>query len=536
MPKVNNNTEENMKKIIAIIVAFVVVAGVGLGVFFIMNGKGKEDEAKTLRIWSAPPLMGENYEDILKIDPTNYSALYSRYVIEKFKEEYPDVTIRYEAKGWAEQLNENIVRSANVSQPDIIGTETYTQNLIDLDYLSPVDWGEKYDNFLPFTLESSTREGKLYATPVYTNVCAFLYNETMLVNAGCPTTINDEGKVELIVPETWAEVLYCCQLVDAYLNSAAFLGEDRTMTAIEKAKYGAYIINNESGIAAGFRGELYLQIAGGSMIKDGSLSRAITDKEIDLDTKENENGFALMSTLYGYSPTGAYTLAESNVSTALLSGDVAMTLDIPAWLEAGAAAGVNIKAAAVPVLTYDQNGDAVLEPYRYSETNRDGVNNSNTKEERANIAVGNVSYAITKKSEKKEMAQKFIEICLSEEAQAYLLALNYRSPSTKSGLEYVLDDDSLSSLSASMGDSVYQAAVKNRGTMYPTLIAELNSVSGNGAITGGLACFSKNINRCWTHYETFMRQIYNDRSARPSKQDIRTALTALSDNIKGELK
>lgn len=523
-----------MKKILAIVLAVVLVVGCGIGCFFIFRNGSKNDDSKTLRIWSAPPLMGESYDSTLKIDPGNYSALYAKYVIEKFHEKYPDVKIQYEAKGWAEQLNENIVRSATVSQPDIIGTETYTQNLIDLDYLAPVSWDDDtYENFLPFTLESSTRDGKLYATPVYTNVCAFLYNETMLLNAGCPTRIDDHGEVQLIVPETWAEVLYCCEKVNAYLNSKDFLGEDREMTSIEKAKYGAYIINNEKGIAAGFRGELYLQIAGGSIIEEGGLKKAITPDEVDLDTPENVDGFSLMSALYGYSPTGAYTLAETNVSTALLKGDVAMTVDIPAWLAAGISAGITIKAAPIPVLSYDQSGNAVLKPYAYSESNRDGVHNNNEKGERVNIAVGNVSYAITKKSEKKEMAQDFIEICISEEAQAYLLALNYRSPSTRSGLDYVLNDEKLSALKNSFGDKVYNNAAANRDLIKTTLIDAQDSVNGNIEITGGLACFSTNINKCWTYYESFMRLIYHDRA---SDAQLKSGLTSLAKNIKEALK
>ncbi len=525
-----------MKKIICIIVAAVLLIGIGVGFFFIMQDEEPIDESKVLRIWSAPPLMGDTYDAALKIDPNSYSAKYTKYVIEEFKKVYPDVKIQYEAKGWAEQLNENIIRSANVLQPDIVGTETYAQNLIDLDYFAPVEWSkETYDDFLPFTIDAYTRDGKLYATPAYTNVCAFLYNEQMLIKAGCPIKINDEGEQELIVPETWAEVLYCCEKVDTYLNSADFLGHSGGMNATEKAKYGAYIINNERGIAAGFRGELYLQIAGGSMVKDGALNGSIGAQDVSLDTDANVDGFTLMSELYGYSSTGAYLLDEPTVSTALLKGDAAMTVDIAAWLTAGAAEGVTIKAAPIPVLSYTAEGDAVIAPYAYTENNRDGVHNTNVKGERANVAVGNVAYAITKKSDKKEMAQKFIEICISNQAQAYLLGLDYRAPSTISGCEYVLDDEKLVAMKDTFGDAAYNKTKASRDLIRTTIESALNSANGNENIAGGLACFSKNINLCWTHYETYMRKIYHDVANGASKSLIKSELTVLSNSIKQEL-
>lgn len=522
------------RKVLNSILAVVFAAVSVLGTALVLGGCTKQDDSKTLRIWSAVPLMNEGYEAALKIDPTNYSALYTKFIFEKFKAEYPDITIRYEAKGWAEALNENIIRTAAVSQPDIIGTETYTQNLVGQGYLAPVEWDkETYDNFLPFTLESSTRDGKLYATPIYTNTTAFLYNETILLAAGCPTEIDDDGAVKLLVPETWPEVLHCCEKVNAYLNSNTFLGHGGGMNAIEKTKYGAYIINNARGIAAGFRGELYLQLAGGSMIKEGALQSSVTANEINLDTDKNAEGFSLMSELYGYSPTGAYTLEETNVATALLTGDVAMTVDIPAWLAAGAAANVHLKASQVPVFTYDQSGKAVMTPFAYSAGNRDGVDNGTTKGRSANVAIGNVAYAITQKSDKKEMAQRFIEICLSDEAQAYLLGLNYRAPSTKSGLAYVLDDEKLSGLKTAVNEGAYNSAVANRDLMYQTLLDARDSVDGTVKIAGGLACFSTNINNCWTRYETFMRKIYNDRV---SGSALRTELKKLSDGLKGELR
>ena len=139
------------KKLVCIILAAVLVVGSVVGIVIVMSKQDKVDESKILRIWSAPPLMGEDYESTLKIDPDSYSALYSKFVIDRFKAEFPDITIRYEARGWAEALNENIIRSANVAQPDIIGTETYTQNLIDLDYLAPVEWSDEIkNNLLPF--------------------------------------------------------------------------------------------------------------------------------------------------------------------------------------------------------------------------------------------------------------------------------------------------------------------------------------------------------------------------------------------------
>ena len=135
------------------------------------------------------------------------------------------------------------------------------------------------------------------------------------------------------------------------------------------------------------------------------------------------------------------------------------------------------------------------------------------------------------------MAQKFIEICISKEAQAYLLGLDFRTPSTKSAIEYVLDDNQLAGLKEKVGENSYNNVVYNREIIKVSLETALNSVNNNVNIAGGLACFSKNISKCWTHYETYMRQIYHDISYNNKpKSLIKEQLSVLEQNIKGELK
>ncbi|MBQ9481820.1 MAG: extracellular solute-binding protein [Clostridia bacterium] len=516
-----------MKRLLLIIIALTVAFGcVGCA-----KSKTKIDEEKTLRIWSAPPLGGDysRLANAAELDyPSMYSQFYTKYVFEEFKKIYPDVNIAYEPMGWAESLNQKLMLSANSVQPDIVGMESYTQNLINMDFLSPVEWsGEVYNNFLPFTLESSMRDGKLYATPIYTNIFTFMYNENLMIEAGCPIEINEQGETELVVPATWAEVLYCCEKVNDHFKKNSDLYDD---------SYGAYVINNEKGIAAGLRGEFYLQSAGGSMIKEGALQKSITASEIDIDTEKNVDGFTLMDKLYKYAPYGAYVLGEGDVAAKILNGMVAMTVDIPAWLCNSMAAGVNIKTASVPVFTYDSEGKAMLEPYAYGVGNRDGVDNGTVKGKEANVAIGNVSFAITKKSTKKEMAQKFIEICLSDEAQAYLLGLYYRSPSTKSGLAYVLDDVKMQGLKTAIpeyGDYAYRQSSTVLKTLKNSIEDELRAVDGQIEVAGGVACFSKNIMSCWTYYETFMRKIYKDRA---DDAALRAGLKELSDSLKRDLK
>lgn len=478
--------------------------------FLVTGCQPAVDESKTLRIWSAPPLMGEGYESTLKIDPSSYSAKYTKFVYEKFKELYPDVTIAYESKGWAESLNENIVRSANVTQPDIIGTETYTQNLINMNYLADVEWSEEiYNNFIPATIETSTRDGKLYATPIYTNNFTFIYNENMLKAAGCPTRINPETlETEVIPPATWAETLYCCQKVTDYFKSQGLLGSE-----FNKTLYGAYVINNERGIAAGFRGELYAQMAGGSFIKEGALSNSVTAANVNFNSQENVNAMKVMRKLYGYAPVNSYLMTESEIASSLAAGRIAMTTEIAAFLTVPTLNGVVLKTAPIPVFT---DGDNTT-PYAYSANNRDGVNNGCNKLPTANVAVGNVSYAITRSSTKKEMAMDFIKICLSEEAQAFLLELDYRAPSTKSGMAYIMNDDNVNS-----------QTIANRNLILDSLVDIQNSYIGEVGLSkmvGGVACFKSNISNVWIEYEKCMKKVYTQTT------DIKQALDDLQVSV-----
>lgn len=493
-----------MKKFCLLLLAFVLSMGA-------LAGCG-EDNTNKLVIWSAIPLH-KNYESALKTDPTNRSGLYTQYVLETFAELHPDVTVQIEDRGWAETLNEEIVRTATTTQPDIIGTESYTQNLIDLDYLWAVEWEEDVQNdLIPASTEIFMRDGGLYATPIYTNSLVFLYNEQLLFDAGCPTTLVD-GSLQVLPPETWAEVLYCCERVQAYLEQNYIKGD-----SLNARRYGAYILDNVRGVAAGFRGELYASLGGGSLFKEGALSKSATASDLNFNDPANVLGYELMRELYSYAPVDSYAgSTEQEMRNRLLAGQVAMTVEHPDLISLPKTAGVDLRVGKVPVFT-DGTMEENLTPYAYSENNRDGVHNGRTKLNSANILAGNVGWGITKSSEKKEQAMDFIRIALSPEAQVYLYELDTRLPSTKSGI-------------AALKESTNSTVLKYADAMKYSIAEIENSYSANPTVNlvGGIACFEKNIADCWISYETFTRTLYT------TQDDIQTALNTLQSSIAEKL-
>lgn len=478
---------------------------------------GSNDE-NTLYIWSVYPLYA-GYEMQLTIEPNHPYALYTKYIVDKFHETYPDVEVKIVDKGWGDSLNENIIRSMQGGeQPDLVGTEVYNQNYIAVDYFSKLNLTEEQvANYVPSALignydaDGDGKSGDLYAAPLMTGAFSFCYNEQLMLNAGCPKVWNEElnggeGGFELLVPETWAEVLYCAELVNNYLDTTY---TDKTV----REGYGAYIINNVKGIAAGFRAQAYMRLAGGDFVNFDALGTQIGADDLSIDSAENLDAITLMSILGMYTPKNSYALSGTSAETAitdyLKNGKVAMGIEYPSF-----AAKLDpdyIKFASLPVFTKGDN----FTPYEYSASDRDPAE----RLDGSNVMVGNVCAGIPKSSTKKEYAQHLINCILSDESQEMLFYLDMRIPVTKSGMSTVRNSE--------------RSETVDFATRLDSLLSQIENTYSEDPVMiyGGLPCFKKNYSNIWTAFQVLTNSMYNP--SNPSSVGLVNGKTGDSYNVDG---
>lgn len=493
-----------MKKLLSFILAIVTVFTCFS--FAACGGGGDVVGENDLLIWS-PAIMVKDHESVLKKDPTSISGHYTKAVMDEFKKVHPESKVVIVDQGWAETLNEKIIQQYNVSQPDLVGSETYAQTLITEDYLSPLP-SELLQDIIPATTEIFNRDGNTYVMPVCTNSFVFIYNEKLMLQAGCPSYVDEEGEDRLLVPQTWAEVLYCCEKVDGYFNSHYDMSSQ-----INQAKYGACILNNVTGIAQSFRVDMFTQLAGGSMYKEGALSKSTTVSDLDYENPKNVEGLEMMRALYKYAPYGSYTLEnEQSTRDFLLRGEIAMMFCHPDPLSSTTAAnGVELKGAALPLFV---DGDSNLEPYAYSENNRQLNKSGVTARQRRNVLVGNIGWGIVKSSTKKELATDFLKVATSAVVQEKLFEHMGRLPTTKAGLQAVINSEN--------------ATVIKKAKNMQSSIDELKASYENPEsvhLVGGTICFSKNVMSAWGSYDDIISKVYS------TDTDISTLLSQMTTNV-----
>lgn len=492
-----------MKNLLSFILAIVTVFTC---FSFAACGGGKEVVGENdLLIWSSA-IMVKDHESVLKKDPNSLSGQYTKVVMEEFKKIHPESKVVLVDQGWAESLNEKIIQQYNISQPDLVGSETYAQTLITEDYLSPLP-DELLQDVIPATCEIFNRDGKTYVMPICTNSFVFLYNEKLMLEANCPSYVDDDGEDKLLVPQTWAEVLYCCQKVKNY-----FAAHYDMTSQINQAKYGACILNNVTGIAQSFRVDMFTQLAGGAMYKEGALSRATTADDLTYENPKNAEGLEMMRTLYQYAPYGSYTIEnEQSTRDFLLRGDIAMMFCHPDALNSTTAAGVELKGAELPLFV---DGDSNIIPYAYSETNRQLDKSGVTARQRRNVLVGNIGWGIVKSSKKKELAADFLRVATSASVQVKLFEYMGRLPTTKAGLQAVLASDNATVIKKAEG---MRSSINELIASYET--------PDSVRLIGGTICFSKNVMSAWGSFDDIMSKVYS------TDTDISTLLTQMKQNV-----
>lgn len=132
-------------------------------------------------------------------DPANEGPAFDA-LIERFNEEYPDVTIDHQFVPFGEAQNKfKTAAQAGSGAPDILRAEVaWVPEFASLGYLYALDGTaalEDSDDYFETPLSSNVFDGKTYGVPQVTDSLALLYNKELFEKAGIDSP-----------PATWDEV------------------------------------------------------------------------------------------------------------------------------------------------------------------------------------------------------------------------------------------------------------------------------------------------------------------------------------------
>lgn len=154
-------------------------------------------------------------------DPTNEGPTYEA-LIEKFNEEYPNITINYESVPFGEAQNKfKTAAEAGSGAPDIMRAEVaWVPEFAAAGHLYALDGTALLEdnNFLETPLSSNVYDGKTYGVPQVTDTLGLMYNKELFEKAGiteAPTTWEEVGEA--------AEALESKAEVDGlYINNGGY--------------------------------------------------------------------------------------------------------------------------------------------------------------------------------------------------------------------------------------------------------------------------------------------------------------------------
>ena len=144
-------------------------------------------------------------------------------IIDKFNEEYPNVTINYQSVAFGEAQNKfKTAAKSGKGAPDILRAEVaWTPEFASLGYLYQLDGTAALENnFLETPLSSNVYEDKTYGVPQVTDTLGLMYNKELFEKAG----LDPEAP-----PTTWEEVAEAAEALKSkakvdgiYLNAQGY--------------------------------------------------------------------------------------------------------------------------------------------------------------------------------------------------------------------------------------------------------------------------------------------------------------------------
>ena len=338
-----------------------------------------QNDPNTLVVWGT--VINTDYEKTLASRPNDKVALYSKAVLEKFHEKYPEVKVEVYDMGWAESLNQQFMNSAKANTlPDVFIGETYIRAYAEEQLLKPIEidpvlLADIYENmYEPFSID-----GAHYGIPLYTGTFGLVYNKNILAEAGLP-------EPEL-VPETWDDLLKNCQTVANFFKSSS-----------GKNDIGGMLLSCTGSLNAAFYALPFLRQKDTNCVDDqGNL--------IFNDPKAAE-AYAFIRELAETIPYHSEGLAEDALDNIFLNERAAYRLAGP-WF-------------------FDELDEDQISHYGACELPipEGGVE--------GNVIVGNVVASLTRQCDNDAAGTAFIETFLDPEVQSMLLDTYSRLPVRRS--------------------------------------------------------------------------------------------------------
>ena len=340
----------------------------------------------TLKIQSAAPLK-QNYLSLLRSEPEGSQlynqALFTKRLVEGFKELCPNVTLNFIEDGWGDALYQKqqlYIRDFNAGGKmavDIMIGETYMGYFAENNVFLPLD--QSKFNVVEGVYADTVVNGEMYCVPMCTGICGLQYNTQILTEVGIP-----EDKW---VPATWDELLENCRIVSEYAAAHPVNG---------KIPYGGIIMNNVSGMSSAFRALPFMRSAGGDFLNENG--------ELIVDSEENLEAFTYLRKLAQYAYADSLTQgSEDTLQYYFINNGYGAYMIEGQWPMASA--GEHIKSAPLPAA-------------------KEGETAGNTY-------MSSVMFGIVRGTRYQNEAQKFLEYLTSAEVQQWFYELDGRLPVNK---------------------------------------------------------------------------------------------------------
>ncbi|WP_372728437.1 extracellular solute-binding protein [Nocardioides sp.] len=191
------------------------LAGTTAALALLLAGCGDDSDSKALPAETADPA---ELSAVLTwwdtSDPQNEAPAFDK-LIEKFNEEYPNVTIKHQSVPFGDAQNKFKTAAASGSgAPDILRAEVaWVPEFASLGYLYALDGTallEDHD-FLETPLSSNVYDGQTYGVPQVTDTLALMYNKELFAKAGidqAPTTWDEVAQASTKLQKVGAEGIY----------------------------------------------------------------------------------------------------------------------------------------------------------------------------------------------------------------------------------------------------------------------------------------------------------------------------------------
>ena len=317
---------------------------------------------------------------------TSTEATWQPYVdalLNRYKELYPNVTVKLENHGWDNDLRQNLVTALLAGTgPDIICGENYFQEYGDLGALVPLDEyvQDIKDNMVFATYAAGVTKGKIYGVNQMTGLFGFARNSKVLEKAGLDPKTS---------PKTWDEFLEVC---------------DKVVKAGKGNYHGYAMMGTKGWIVAGiFQLAVWMKQAGADLCKDDCTYPFY-------DNPKTEEVWTFLRKLQAMTPPGmTFNPDQGVVYGAVWKDLVAYAMD-GSW---------SLTAVRKP-----ENAHITFAPFPIPKGGKD-----------ASIVVANVLNAVMTASKHKAEAAAFCKIFQEDAVQDMLYPVFGWLPSTKSALK-----------------------------------------------------------------------------------------------------